>query len=150
MFEALGRAAYRRCWWVIGATVAFLAVAGGWGRSACGHLTGAGSEDPASDSYRAAQRSAAELGRDEADVLVLYRSPDRTVDDPAFRQAVTGTLGALPPAVVERVTTWYDTPPGSGLPLVSADRHATYAVLVLRGDEEQRAEGLAAIEDSLA
>jgi RND superfamily putative drug exporter len=90
----------------------------------------------------------AELGRDEADVLVLYSSPDRTVDDPAFRQAVTGTLAALPSSVVERTTSWYAT---GAAPLVSADRHATYAVLALRGaDEQQRTDGLAAIEDSLA
>src|SRR5215207_6692159 len=138
MFEALGRAAYRRRWWVIAAAVAFLAVAGGWGSGVFGHLTGAGFEDPASDSYRAAQRAAAELGRDEADVLVLYRSPDRTVDDPAFRRAVTGTLGALPAAVVERTTSVYDAPPEARATLVSAERHATYAVLVLRGDEQQR------------
>jgi trehalose monomycolate/heme transporter len=149
MFEALGRAAYRGRWWVIAAAVAFLAVAGGWGTGVFGSLTGAGFDDPASDSYRAAQRAAAELGRDDADVVVLYRSPDRTVDDPAFRQAVTGTLDALPSSVVERVTSWYDAPPGRGAALVSADRHSTYAVLVLRGDEEQRADGLAAIEDAL-
>src|SRR5215207_8596670 len=109
MFEALGRAAYRRRWWVIAAAVAFLAVAGGWGTGVFGTLTGAGFDDPASDSYRAAQHAAAELGRNDADVLVLYRSAERTVDDPAFRQAVTSTLAALPPAVVERVTSYYDT-----------------------------------------
>src|SRR5829696_1119532 len=148
MFEALGRAAYRRRWWVIAAAVAFLAVAGGWGTGVFGTLTGAGFDDPASDSYRAAQRAAAELGRDDADVLVLYSSPDRTVDDPAFRRAVTSTLAALPTSVVERTTSWYGT---GAAPLVSADRHATYAVLVLRGDdEEERTAGLAAIEDSLA
>jgi trehalose monomycolate/heme transporter len=148
MFEALGRTAYRRRWWVIAASVAFLAVAGGWGTGVFRSLTGAGFDDPASDSYRAAQRVVAELGRDEADVLVLYSSPYRTVDDPAFRQAVTSTLAALPSSVVERTTSWY----GSGAaPLVSGDRHATYAVLALRGaDEQERADGLAAIEDSLA
>jgi len=80
-------------------------------------------------------------------VVVLYRSPDRTVEDPAFRQAVTGTLAALPTDVVERTVSWYGTnAPG----LVSTDRQATYAVLVLRGDERQRTDGLDRIEDSLA
>ncbi len=147
MFETLGRVAYRRRWWVITAAIAFLAFAGVWGTGVFGSLTGAGFDDPASDSARAAQRAAAELGRDDADVVVLYRSEDRTVDDPAFRQAVTGTLGALPATVVERATTYYST----GAPaLVSADRHATYAVLVLRGDEEQRTEGLESIEGALS
>ncbi|HZB47600.1 MAG TPA: MMPL family transporter, partial [Mycobacteriales bacterium] len=147
MFEALGRVAFRRRWWVIAAAVAFLAFAGGWGTGVFGSLTGAGFDDPGSDSYRAAERAAAELGRDDADVVVLYRSPDRTVDDPAFRQAVTGTLAALPADVVERTTTYYST---GAAGLVSEDRRGTYAVLVLRGDEEQRTEGLEAIEDQLA
>jgi RND superfamily putative drug exporter len=153
MFEALGRGTYRRRWWVIGAAVAFLSFAGMWGTGVFASLTGAGFDDPASDSYRAAQRAAAELGRNDADVLVLYRSAERTVDDPAFRQAVTSTLAALPADVVERSTSYYDNPSAGGggaAPLVSADRHSTYAVLVLRGDEEQRTDGLEAIEDSLA
>ena len=147
MFEALGRGTYRRRWWVIAAAVAFLTFAGVWGTGVFGSLTGAGFDDPGSDSYRAARTAAAELGRDDADVIVLYRSADRTVDDPAFRQAVTGTLDALPTDVVERTTTFY----GTGAPqLVSADRRSTYAVLGLRGDEDQRTEGLEAIEDRLA
>src|SRR5918993_4530947 len=109
MFEALGRGTYRRRWWVIAAAVAFLSFAGIWGTGVFASLTGAGFDDPASDSYRAAQRAAAELGRNDADVLVLYRSAERTVDDPAFRQAVTSTLAALPPTVVERATSWWDT-----------------------------------------
>jgi RND superfamily putative drug exporter len=148
MFEALGRGAYRRRRSVIAAAVVFLAFAGIWGTGVFASLTGAGFDDPASDSYRAAQRATAELGRDDTDVLVLYRSAERTVDDPAFRQAVTSTLGALPASVVARTTSYYST---GAAPLVSADRHATYAALVLRGDdEEQRTDGLAAIEDSLA
>ena len=79
MFEALGRGTYRRRWWVIGAAVAFLTFAGIWGTGVFASLTGAGFDDPASDSYRAAQRAAAELGRNDADVLVLYRSAERTV-----------------------------------------------------------------------
>ena len=75
MFEALGRAAYRRRWWVIATAVAFLAVAAGWGTGVFGRLSGGGFDDPGSDSYRAAQRAAAELGRDDADVLVLYSQP---------------------------------------------------------------------------
>jgi RND superfamily putative drug exporter len=146
MFEALGHAAYRRRWWVIAAAVAFLGFAGGWGTGVFGSLTGAGFDDPGSDSYRAAQLAAAELGRDDADVIVLYRSAERTVDDAAFRQAVTGTLAVLPADVVDRTVTWWGT---RAPQLVSADRHSTYAVLGLRGDEDQRTAGLEAIEHRL-
>jgi len=147
MTEKLGRFAYRRRWLVLAAAMAFLAVAVGWGTGVFGRLTSGGFEDPGSESARAAAVAAADLGRDDADVVVLYRSQDRTVDDPAYRQAVTGTLEALPSDAVARTVSWFDTrAPG----LVSADRHATYAVLTLRGDEQQRTDALERIEDRLA
>ena len=147
MTEMLGRFAYRRRWLVLAAAVAFLAVAVAWGTGVFGRLTSGGFEDPGSQSARAAAVAAADLGRDDADVVVLYRSADRTVDDPAYRQAVTGTLAALPADAVARAVSWF----GTGAPgLVSADRHATYAVLTLRGDEQQRSDALERIEDRLA
>ncbi|HTE73519.1 MAG TPA: MMPL family transporter, partial [Actinomycetes bacterium] len=106
MVETLGRIAYRWRWAVLAAALAFLAVAGAWGTSVFGTLTTGGFDDPDSESARAAAVAAAQLGRDDADVVVLYRSPDRTVEDPAFRQAVTGTLAALPTDVVERTVSW--------------------------------------------
>jgi uncharacterized membrane protein YdfJ with MMPL/SSD domain len=147
MFETLGRAMYRRRRIVVAAAVLFLLVAGLWGTSVFGRLTGAGFDDPDSDSFRARQVAEQQLGRDEADVVVLYRSATATVDDPGYRAAVTTTLAALPADVVERTVTWWDT---SAPQLVSADRKATYAVLGLRGDEDQRTDGLTAIEDRLA
>src|SRR5215207_8377117 len=148
MFATLGRVTYRRRRWVLAAAVAFLAFAGIWGTGVIGALTSEQSGDPGSESARAAAVAASALGRDDADVVVLWTSLDRTVDDPAFRQAVTSTLAALPADQVERRVSWYDTrAPG----LVSADRRSTYAVLALRGaDEAERTDALAAIEDRLA
>ena len=146
MFEKLGTVTYARRRWVLAAALAFLAFAGVWGTGVFGSLTSGGFEDPGSESARSAAVVAADLGRDEADVVVLYRSPDRTVDDPAFRQAVAGTLAALPTADVTRAVDWFTTrAPG----LVSADRHATYAVLTLAGDEQQRTDVLDRIEGRL-
>jgi uncharacterized membrane protein YdfJ with MMPL/SSD domain len=147
MTEMLGRFAYRRRWLVLALAAAFLAVAVAWGTGVFGRLTSGGFEDPGSRSARAAAVAAADLGRDDADVVVLYRSADRTVDDPAYRQAVTSTLSALPADAVERTVSWFTT---SAPGLVSADRHATYAVLTLPGDEQQRTDGLERIEDRLA
>src|SRR6266550_3116706 len=147
MFEAIGRFTYRRRRWVLALTVAFLAFAGGWGTGVFAGLTSGGFDDPKSDSVRAADLAADRLGRDDADVIVLYRSADRTVDDPVYRQAVTGTLGALPGSLVDRVTTYWDS---RAPQLVSADRRETYAVLRLAGDDEQRQDGLDAISDRLA
>ncbi|HEX6755850.1 MAG TPA: MMPL family transporter [Mycobacteriales bacterium] len=147
MFEALGRGVFRRRWAVIAAAAAFLVFAGVWGTGVFGKLTGSGFDDPGSESYRAAQIATEKLGRDEADVIVVYRSGTRTVEDASFRQAVTSTLGALPRDVVVGTTTFWS----SGAPqLVSSDRHSTYAVLQLAGDEEQRRDGLEGIEDGLA
>src|SRR4051794_38180753 len=141
MFEALGRVMYRWRRWVVALALVLVALAGGWGIGVFGHLTGAGFEDRDSESSRAAAVAVAELGRDAADVVVLYSSADRTVDDPAFRAAVTSTLDALPADAVVGTTTFWNT---GAAPLVSNDRHATYAVLTLTGDDH-----LAGIRDSL-
>src|SRR3954463_2960886 len=131
MFEALGRVIYRRRRWVAVAALLLVAAAGVWGTGVFGKLTGAGFDDPGSESAHAAQVAAAHLGRDGADVVVLYSSRALTVDDPAFREAVTTTLDALPADEVARTTTFWST---GAEPLVSTDRHATYAVLTLGPD----------------
>jgi trehalose monomycolate/heme transporter len=147
MFEALGRAIYRWRRWVLGVAVAFLAFAGLWGSGVFGTLSNGGFTDPGSESSRAAERAADRLGRSDADVIVLYRSAGNTVDDPAYQRAVTSTLRALPRDVVARATTYWDT---KAQQLVSTDRHATYAVLQLNGDEDRREDGLKQIENRLA
>jgi RND superfamily putative drug exporter len=130
MFDALGRVMYRRRRWVVALALVLVAGAAVWGTGVFGKLTGSGFEDPGSESSRASAVAARDLGRQAAsDVVVLYRSPTATVDDPAFRSAVTGTLSALPKDVVVGTTSFWST----GSPaLVSADRHATYAVLTLK------------------
>src|SRR3954447_5410719 len=128
MFERLGRVIYRRRRWVVSLALLLVAAAAVWGTGVFGKLTGAGFDDPGSESTHAAQVAAAELGRDSADVVVLYSSRSSTVDDPAFRDSVTETLDALPADEVARTVTWWST---GAEPLVSKDRHATYAVLTL-------------------
>ncbi|GAA4703990.1 MMPL family transporter [Phytohabitans rumicis] len=148
MFERLGRTMVRRRWWVVSLALAFMAFGGVWGTQVFGALTTEGFDDPASESSRAVERAEATLGRTGNDVVVLYSSPTMTVDDPAFQRAVTETLDALPDGVVAgAVTYWSTTSPA----LISHDRHATYAVLTLAGDDEtQRGEALEQIEDELA
>src|SRR5262249_1994154 len=73
------------------------------------------------------------FGRDTADVVVLYRSAAMTVADPAYRQAVTGTLAALPrDKVLAAVTYWTAHSP----PFTGAGGHETYAVLRLAGADD--------------
>src|SRR4051794_6178093 len=145
MFEVLGRVIYRRRRWVVALSLAFVVFAGVWGTGVFSHMTGGGFEDPGSESSKAAQVAFRELGRDSADVVVLFRSADRTVDDPAFDTAVTDSLAALPQEAIERTTTFWST----GAPqLVSEDRHATYAVLQL-GDVDWDA-AIATIKDDVS
>src|SRR5829696_6845647 len=145
MFEALGRVMYRRRRWVVALSLAFVVFAGGWGTGVFGAMTGGGFEDPDSESSTAAEVAVRELGRDSADVVVLYRSDDLTVDDPGYQAAVDDSLRALPEGLVDRTTTFWST----GAPsLVSTDRQSTFAVLQLTDGEDEAA--IAHIRDDLS
>ncbi|MBL7523217.1 MMPL family transporter, partial [Frankia sp. CNm7] len=148
MFERLGRTVFRRRWWVIGLAGAFFVFGGVWGTQVFGALTTSGFDDPGSESSRALERAEEALGRTGNDLVVLYRSPDRTVDDPAYERAVTETLDALPDDVVTRTITYWGT--NNSPALVSHDRRSTYAVLTLAGEEGERVDALKEIEDELA
>jgi RND superfamily putative drug exporter len=124
--------------------LAFLVFAGVWGTGVFGSMTGGGFDDPNSESSLAGEMAARELGRSSADVVVLYRSDDLTVDDPAFQSSVDASLAALPGGLVDRTTTFWAT----GAPqLVSDDRHATYAVLQLTDGGDDAV--IQAIQDDL-
>ncbi|NEM07093.1 MMPL family transporter [Geodermatophilus normandii] len=147
MFERLGLLVYRRRRWVVALSLALIALAGVWGVGVFGQMTGGGFDDPGSESSRAAREAERDLGRSAADVVVLYSSSGPTVDDPRYAEAVTSTLDALPEGDVLRTVSFFDTPDPS---LVSEDRRSTYAVLTLRGDEDEREDVLDAIEEGLA
>ena len=137
MFEAWGRALYRRRRLALGLTLVLVAFAAVWGTGVFGKLSsGDNFTPPASQSQREASQADQVFGRNDADVVVLYRSASMTVSDPGYRQAVTAALSSLPRADVNpktRVTTYWS----SGSPrLVSTDRHATYAVLQLTGADD--------------
>ena len=125
MFEAWGRTLYRRRRLTLVITLVLVAFAAAWGTGVFGKLSaGNNFTPPDSQSQREADQAAQVFGRNDADVVVLYRSATMTVADPGYRQAVTRALAGLPRADVTRVTYW-----STGSPrLVSADRHATYAV----------------------
>ena len=131
MFEAWGRALYTRRRLTLGIALVLVAFAAVWGTGVFGKLSAGNSfTPPDSQSQREADQASQVFGRNDADVVVLYRSATRTVGDPAYRQAVTAALSGLPRAEVTRVSTYWST----GSPrLLSADRHATYALLQLTG-----------------
>jgi len=148
MFEAWGRAVSRRRRLTLVITLLFVAFAGAWGTGVFGKLSsGDNFTPPSSPSQREAAAAEQVFGRDDADVVVLYRSATMTVTDPAYRQAVTTALTALPRADVARVSTYWSTGSPS---LVSTDRHSTYAVLQLTGaDDAARHQTYDAIKNEL-
>ncbi len=148
MFEAWGRIIQRRRWLVLAIGLIGVAIAAVWGTGVFRSLQSSGGfAPPNSQSQTASNVIAHALGRDTADVVVLYRSAARTVDDPAYRAAVTGNLTALPKANVASEQTYWST----GSPqFVSADRHETYAVIQLKGaDDGARKKNFDAIKGQL-
>ena len=137
MFPGLGRFAYRRRVLVLVAGLLFVAIAAVWGTGVFGALSGGGFEDPAAPSARAVALAERTLGRDGADVVLLYRSPALPVTDPAYRAAVDGVLAGLPTGQVTAVTTYWAT----GAPqLASRDGRATSVLLRVAGaNEDERA-----------
>ncbi len=135
MFDRLGHLTYRRRRWVLALAGLFLAVGGGWGTGVFAEMVSSGFEDPDSESAKALTRVEQTVGRDEADVVVLYRADGAPVDTPAVRAAVEEHLAGLPSALVDRVTTTWSAGP-RGAALVSDDGAATYAVVHLVADDE--------------
>jgi uncharacterized membrane protein YdfJ with MMPL/SSD domain len=129
MFTQWGRSVTRFRWPVLAAAVA-LALAGiAWGSGVFGSLASGGFTDPGSQSATAEAQITARLGNNSPDLVILYSSETKTVQDTAFRDSVVSTTSALArqPAV-SSVITYY----GSRLPaLVSRSGHATYAIVRL-------------------
>jgi len=134
VFEAWGRFIYRRRRLVLLAAALVVAGAAVWGTGVFGSLqSGGGFSAPGSQSERASNIATKAFGRDTADVVVLYRSATMTVADPAYRQAVTSTLAALPhDKVLSAVTYWTTHSPQ----FAGARGHETYAVLRLAGGDD--------------
>ncbi|MEV5825975.1 MMPL family transporter [Spirillospora sp. NPDC052242] len=147
MFDRWGRWVDRHRRWVLAVAGAALVFAGVWGTGVFGALTPSGGFDtPGSESDRAAAITERDLGRDAADVVVLYRG-GTTVDDPAYRTAVEAALADLPAGEITSTATYWTT---RAPQFVSEDRTGTYAVLRLAGaDDAEREESYDAIKDDL-
>jgi RND superfamily putative drug exporter len=137
MFEAWGHGLYRARRLTLIVAVLFAIAAGVWGTGVFSKLNSGNTFTPPSSQSNVESNMAASLfGRDGADVVVLFHSASRTVADPAFRQAVTGYLAALPSGKITEKVSYWST--GEKEPvLVSADRHSTYAALQLAGRTDQ-------------
>ena len=68
-----------------GRRLAFVAVGVAWGTSVFGSLVNGGFDDPKSESSQAQQLIDDRIGGVTTDVVVLFRNPTVTVEDPAYR-----------------------------------------------------------------
>ncbi len=150
LFESLGRLIYRRRKAVLALTAALLAFAAVWGTGVFAVLDDGGFDDPDAESSRAVAALEDSLGRAAVDVVVVYRAPDGsslTVDDPAFRSAVTETIDSLPADAVASVASYWST---ASPAFVSPDRAATYVAIQLSGlDPDTRASAYEGLADDL-
>ncbi|RFU41492.1 MMPL family transporter [Actinomadura logoneensis] len=149
MFAALGRFAARRRRWVVVAAVAFAAFAGVWGTGVFGSLTGgAGFDDPRSESVAADRVLAGPLGRHTPDVVVLYDTGARSVDDPSVASAIRTAVDAVPRTGIAELRTFWST----GDPaFVSRDRHATYVTVRFASSvDQERVKALRKVEPAFA
>ncbi|MGC5331172.1 MMPL family transporter [Micromonospora sp. DT62] len=147
MLDLLGRFAHRARWWVIAAAAVFLVAAGGYGTGAFGDLAVGGFTYASSESSRADEVERKALGRNDADVVVLFASDRWTVEDPAYADAARRVLDRLPADRIEGVTDYWR----AGVPaLVSTDRRETFAAVQIAGaTENDRLTNYLAIKESL-
>ncbi len=147
MLHRWGRTVARRRRAVLGTALVAFAVAVLWGPGVVGALIGGGFDDPNAQSTRIETRTVQTVGRQGTDVVALFSSTTLHVDDPAFARAVEADLAALPPRLVTRTTTWWNSHAPA---LVSRDRHATAVLVQLSGaDVTARGDQFSDIEKQL-
>ncbi len=120
---------------VLAAAVLFMIFAGLWGTGVFSNLRDGGFDDTSSQSARATQLLEKQLGRTDADLILLVSNPNLTVDDPAFETDVQGALTLLPATEVAATRTYWSTKAPA---FVTADRHSSYAVVTLRNPDERK------------
>lgn len=130
MLVQWARVILRRPRTVLAFAILFMIVSVIWGSTVLDRLDGGGWEDPKSESARAAAFLRTNVDRADADVIALYTSADKTVDDPAFANGIRNMVAALPGKQVAAVDSFFTT--GSDA-FVSVDRKQTFIVIQLRG-----------------
>ncbi|MBV2362916.1 MMPL family transporter [Streptomonospora nanhaiensis] len=130
---------------MLAVAVLFIVLGGVWGAGAGGTLGGGGGlDDPHAESTQADEiLQEGDLGRNTADVIVVYESDDMTVDDPEFRRLVEEAVARVPADAYDWQRSHWDPGPGpiEADDYVSEDRHKTYITFQLPGSsEEERVE----------
>ncbi|MFI1399319.1 MMPL family transporter [Streptomyces sp. NPDC020681] len=147
MFEGLGRFIHRGRKPLLIFTLLFAVFSGVYGVGVFGDMKPGGFENPDSESRKAAQLAEKAFPQRAPDAVVVYRSKDKTVDDPSFQKSIVGKVESLPRDVVTgSAHFWMTKMPEQ----VSRDRHATYVALNLHGgDDNAKEQSYKKIKDKL-
>src|SRR6266545_4075850 len=133
MFGWWGARVVRWRRWMLAAGVVFALVGGLWGTGVFGALGNGGFDDKSSENQRAQALLDQRIGNTNPDVVVLFRNPGATVDDPAYRQTVDAALAKFPPGYAVATNTYWTTHSPA---FVSADKHQTFAAVSLKDRTE--------------
>ncbi|GGJ76913.1 hypothetical protein GCM10010123_03650 [Pilimelia anulata] len=146
MFAWWGRAVVRLRWWVLALGLAVAVLGATWGGGVFDRVVSGGFFVKDSEAARAGDAITAAFGEQGSHVVVLYRDPLATVQQPTFRQPVTEAVArvrALPG--VREVRSAFDAPPGTpaaaalAARYIARDQHATLVTIQLTaGDDDGR------------
>lgn len=110
-------------------------------------LTQGGFVVPGSQSEQADTIINEHLGGNRTSLIVLFTSRSLSVDDPAFKTAANKSLDWLGrQAEVSSLSSYYSI---GDKELISHDRHSTYALVGLKGNDDQQANAVARLRPHL-
>lgn len=147
MLDSVARVICRYRWSWIAAAFAVLVVGATYGAGVFGQLRSGGLDDPGAESQREAREFDRAFPSSHVSVLILLRDPLRTVDSADYRAAANDLLDAVRRDPATRsVTSFYST---SDAHFVSRDRHETYALVAMNGDEDAQTDAYLRLRRSL-
>jgi uncharacterized membrane protein YdfJ with MMPL/SSD domain len=130
MFHRWSEVLVRRARSVLAVGVLATILAAVFGVGVFDSLSQGGFDTPHSPAAAELAREQHVFGNEAVDVIAIYRSPDLSVSDPAFKAEVDKTLARIPAGTTTSVATYWDTRDPS---MVSTDKHATTVVISLAG-----------------
>lgn len=136
MFSWIASQTIRLRFAVLAAALAVVALGSAYGIGVTRDLVSGGFDVPGSDSVEVEDRLVEDLGLGEADVIALFGNETTSVDDPAFAAAVQSTLDKV--SEQDGVVSIASANNGGGDSLVSFDRRQTFAVISLRGSDDEK------------